>query len=263
MQPDYINQNKALWNARTYVHVDSTFYDVASFKAGRNSLNAIELELLGSVEGKKILHLQCHFGQDTLSLARMGADVTGVDLSDVAIAKAQELAAELDLNARFICCNVLELDKHLTDQFDIVFCSYGVIGWHPDMQAFASIVSMFLKPGGAFYLVEFHPFIWMYDNKQEKITYSYFNDGPIVETEEGTYADKNVPLLHDSYTWNHPLSDVITALLQHNLELSHFQEYDYSPYNIFQDMTQTGSQYRIKDLEGKLPLVYAVKAIKK
>ncbi|NEM98310.1 class I SAM-dependent methyltransferase [Pontibacter burrus] len=263
MIPDYINQNKALWNARTQVHVDSAFYNVASFKAGRSSLNDIELELLGSVESKKILHLQCHFGQDTLSLARMGADVTGVDLSDVAIAKAQELAAELDLNARFICCNVLELDKHLAEQFDIVFCSYGVIGWHPDMQVFASIVSTFLKPGGAFYLVEFHPFIWMYDNKQEKITYSYFNEGPIVETEEGTYADKDAPLSHDSYTWNHPLSDVITALLQHNLELSLFREYDYSPYNIFQETTESGSQYRIKDLEGKLPLVYAVKAIKK
>ncbi|NDK57078.1 class I SAM-dependent methyltransferase [Pontibacter fetidus] len=263
MTENYLAVNKELWDTRTATHVDSEFYDVASFKAGRNSLNEIELALLGDVKGKRILHLQCHFGQDTLSLARMGAKVTGVDLSEVAIRKAKELAAELNLDARFMCCNVLELDKYLDEQLDMVFCSYGVIGWHPDMNAFASIVSKFLKPGGEFYLIEFHPFIWMFDNNQEKIAYSYFNLGPIVEMEEGTYADKNAPIKNNSYTWNHPLSDVIGFILHNGMELIDFQEYDHSPYNIFRDMVQDGAKYRIKDLEGIMPLVYSVKAIKK
>ncbi|MBJ6118807.1 class I SAM-dependent methyltransferase [Pontibacter sp. BT310] len=261
MPDNYLEVNRELWNTRTLTHIHSEFYDVATFKAGRNSLNDIELALLGNVSGKKILHLQCHFGQDTLSLARMGAIVTGVDLSEVAIEKARGLATELNLNARFICCNVLELDKYLEEQFDIVFCSYGVIGWHPDMNAFATIVNKFLKPGGTFYLVEFHPFIWMYDNNQEHILYSYFNDGPIVEVEEGTYADKDAPIKNNSYTWNHPLSDVIGSLLKNGLTLTNFQEYDYSPYNIFKDMTQDGNKYRLK--EGKSPLVYAVEVVKK
>ncbi|MBC5775308.1 class I SAM-dependent methyltransferase [Pontibacter sp. KCTC 32443] len=263
MPENYLDVNRALWDTRTATHVNSEFYDVASFKAGRNSLNEIELALLGDVRGKKILHLQCHFGQDTLSLARMGADVTGADLSEVAIAQAKQLAGELQVNARFICCNVLELDKYLDDQFDIVFCSYGVIGWHPDLNAFTSIVSRFLKPGGEFYLIEFHPFIWMYDNNQEKIAYAYFNRGPIVEVEEGTYADRNAPIKNNSYTWNHPLSDTISSLLNNGLELTDFQEYDYSPYNIFKNMTQEGSKYRLKGLEGMLPLVFSVKAVKK
>ncbi|MEJ8756084.1 class I SAM-dependent methyltransferase [Pontibacter sp. H259] len=263
MTENYLAVNKELWDTRTLAHINSEFYDLPSFKAGRNSLNQIELELLGNVTGKKILHLQCHFGQDTLSLARMGAEVTGVDLSEVAIRKAKELTAELNLNARFICCNVLELDKYLHDQFDIVFCSYGVIGWHPDLNAFASIVSKFLRPSGDFYLIEFHPFIWMYDNNQEKIAYSYFNLSPIVELEEGTYADKSAQIKNNSYTWNHPLSDSITALLQNGLMLADFQEYDYSPYNIFNEMTQDGNKYRIKNLEGMLPLVFSVKAVKR
>ncbi|MER2996292.1 class I SAM-dependent methyltransferase [Pontibacter populi] len=261
MPENYLKINRELWNTRTLTHINSEFYDVPSFKAGRTSLNDIELALLGDVTGKKILHLQCHFGQDTLSLARMGAIVTGVDLSEVAVEKARELATDLNLDARFICCNVLELDKYLDEQFDIVFCSYGVIGWHPDMNAFATIVSRFLKPGGAFYLIEFHPFIWMFDNNQENVIYSYFNDGPIIEVEEGTYADKEAPIKNNSCTWNHSLSDTITALLQHGLELTHFQEYNYSPYNIFKDMTQDGNKYRLRD--GKLPLVFSVKAVKK
>ncbi|HEY4652832.1 MAG TPA: class I SAM-dependent methyltransferase [Pontibacter sp.] len=261
MQPEYIQKNKALWDARTGVHVNSAFYAIDTFKAGRNSLNEIELALLGDVRGKKLLHLQCHFGQDTLSLARMGAVVTGVDLSDAAITKARELATELNLDARFICCNVLELDKHLTEEFDIVFCSYGVIGWRPDLNAFATIVSRFLKPGGMFLLVEFHPFIWMYDNQQEKICYSYFNTGTIIETEEGTYAEKDAPLSHDSYTWNHPLSDVISSLLRQDLTLTDFREYDYSPYNIFRNMEQHGNRFKLQ--EGKLPLVFSVMATRK
>ncbi|WP_370514489.1 class I SAM-dependent methyltransferase [Formosa sp. L2A11] len=131
---DYKAVNKDTWNAKTEAHLVSDFYDVEGFINGNSSLNAIELDLLGDVKGKKILHLQCHFGQDSLSLARLGAHVTGVDLSDVAIKNAKKLANTLELNTTFICCDLYELPNYLDDTFDIVYTSYGTIGWLPDIE---------------------------------------------------------------------------------------------------------------------------------
>src|SRR3569833_2969415 len=172
---DYFEENKKLWNQRTTVHKDSSFYDVTSFLGGKSSLNEIELREIGDVKGIKILHLQCHFGMDSLSLARMGADVTGVDLSDAAIEEARKLNEELSLGAKFICCNVYELKNHLEEQFDIVFTSYGVIGWLPDLNKWAEIIGHFLKPGGFFYMAEFHPVVWMLDEDFKEVKYSYHN----------------------------------------------------------------------------------------
>lgn len=147
---DYLNVNKEAWNKKTPVHFASEFYDNEAFIAGKNSLNSIELALLGDVKEKRILHLQCHFGQDSISLARMGAEVTGVDLSDVSIKIANELAEKTDTSVRFIECDLYSLDQVLNEQFDIVFTSYGTIGWLPDMDRWADVVSKFLKPGGQF-----------------------------------------------------------------------------------------------------------------
>ena len=145
---DYIAINKKLWDEKTEHHFQSDFYDVGSFLKGKDSLNTIELELLGELKGKKILHLQCHFGQDTISLARHGAEATGVDLSDKAIEKARELNDKLGTGARFIQSDVYQLHEVLNEQFDIVFTSYGVIGWLPDMTKWAEVIHRFLKPGG-------------------------------------------------------------------------------------------------------------------
>ena len=144
--PDYLEINKQTWNNKTEVHIDSEFYDNENFLKGKSSLNAIELKLLGDFSNKKILHLQCHFGQDSLSLARLGAKVTGVDLSDQAIEKAKEFNEKLNLDAQFICCDVYDLPNHLDEKFDIVFTSYGTIGWLPDLTKWANLVSKFLKP---------------------------------------------------------------------------------------------------------------------
>ncbi len=130
---DYIKINKQTWNNKTEVHVASDFYDNDNFLKGKSTLNSIELNLLGDLKDKKILHLQCHFGQDSLSLSRMGAKVTGVDLSNKAIEKAEELNQLLNLNAKFICCNIYDLPNYLNEKFDIVFTSYGTIGWLPDL----------------------------------------------------------------------------------------------------------------------------------
>ncbi|MEO6583015.1 MAG: class I SAM-dependent methyltransferase, partial [Ferruginibacter sp.] len=146
----HFNDNRLSWNKRTAVHKDSAFYNLAEFKSGAPSLNETEINALGDVQSKSLLHLQCHFGMDTMSWARLGATCTGVDLSDEAISLAKEINAELQLNCDFICCNVYDLKMHLDKKFDIVFTSYGTIGWLPDLDAWAEIVAHFLKPGGVF-----------------------------------------------------------------------------------------------------------------
>ena len=159
---DYLEINRKSWNNRVDVHLKSDFYDVEGFLKGESSLNDIELGLLGDIKGKSILHLQCHFGQDTISLGRLGANVTGVDLSDKAIDHAKILAGKANVNATFICCDIYDLPAHLNEQFDIIFTSYGVIGWLPDMNKWAQIISNYLKPNGKFVFVEFHPIVWMF-----------------------------------------------------------------------------------------------------
>ncbi|QYJ67803.1 class I SAM-dependent methyltransferase [Flavobacterium litorale] len=260
---NYLLVNKAAWNSKTAVHINSDFYDMPSFLKGKSSLNSIELELLGDVKGKKILHLQCHFGQDTLSLARMGAIVTGVDLSDKAIEKAQELSETLNIAGRFICCDVYSLPEHLDEEFDIVFTSYGTIGWLPDMEKWASIVSRYLKPKGQFIFADFHPVVWMFDDAFTDIAYSYFNKQTIFETIAGSYTDNDADISTDIISWNHSIADVLSNLLKKGLQLKEFKEYDYSPYDCLEGMEEfeTG-KFRIKKMGNKIPMVYALRAEK-
>lgn len=261
---DYLKQNKQLWNQRTAIHFKSDFYDVDGFIKSRNSLNQIERGLLGDLAGNSILHLQCHFGMDSLSLANAGAMVTGIDLSDVAIEKAIELNQKLNLNAEFICCDVYEVPEVVSKQFDIVFTSYGTIGWLPDLNKWATVISKSLKPGGLFLIVEFHPVLWMFDENIKEIKYAYFKEGAIIEAETGTYADKSAQIENNiSITWNHSLDEVFSALLNAGLKIELFKEYDFSPYHIFSNgVENTPGKFMIRGLEGKLPLVYAVKATK-
>lgn len=260
---DYLKINKELWNNKTDIHVNSDFYDNENFIKGKSSLNSIELELLGDVKGKSILHLQCHFGQDTISLNRLGATTVGVDLSDKAIATAKELAKITNTNAEFICCDVYDLPKYLNQKFDIVYTSYGTIGWLPDMDKWAKIVSQFLKPEGQFVFVEFHPVIWMFDDNFKEIKYNYFNVEPIIEVEEGTYADKSANIKQTEVGWNHDLSEVINSLIKNGLTINSFNEYDYSPYNCFNETIEIApNKYRIKHLADKIPMIYSIVATK-
>ncbi|MEO8146679.1 MAG: class I SAM-dependent methyltransferase, partial [Bacteroidia bacterium] len=255
--------NKKLWNDKTKVHINSEFYNNKEFKRTKNSLNKIELDALGDLKGKSVLHLQCHFGQDTLSLQYLGAQCTGVDLSDEAIKYARELNDELKLNAEFICCDIYDLKNHLDKKFDIVFTSYGTIGWLPDMDKWADIVSHFLKPGGMFLIVDFHPVMWMFDNDFKFFQYSYFNLEPIVEELEGTYADRNAEIKNKEVGWNHNLSEVLNALLGKGLQLIEFNEYDYSNYNCFKNMVEIEKgKFQIAGLENKLPMMYSIKMVK-
>lgn len=260
---NYIEINRQSWNSRIETHIKSEFYDLDSFLKGRSSLNDIELNLLGDIKGKSILHLQCHFGQDTISLSRLGAEVTGVDFSDKAIESARQIAKETGSNAKFICCDIYDLPNHLDEKFDIVFTSYGTIGWLPDLDKWAKIIADFLKPKGLFVFVEFHPVVWMFDDDFEKIGYSYFNTGAIVETENGTYADKHADLSLSYVAWNHGISEVLNSLIKNRLEIKSFDEFDYSPYNCFNKTIEfEPNKFRIKQLDDKIPMVYALTAIK-
>lgn len=262
--PDYISVNKQTWNNKTDVHIASEFYDVQSFIEGKSTLNDIELNLLGDIKGKKILHLQCHFGQDTMSFSRMGAKATGVDLSDKAIDRAKEFTEKLNLDTQFICCDIYDAPKYLDEKFDIVFTSYGTIGWLPDLDKWAKVVSHFLKPNGKFVFVEFHPVLWMLDDYFKEVYYNYFNVEPIIEDESGTYADRYAEIEAKTITWNHPTSEVLNALITNGLELNSFDEYDYSPYNCFNETEEfEKGKFRIKHLENKIPMVFALVATKK
>jgi SAM-dependent methyltransferase len=261
---NYIAINKQSWNNKVDIHIASDFYEQEAFLKGQSSLNDIELNLLGNIAGKKILHLQCHFGQDTISLSRLGAHATGVDLSDKAIERANEIALQTNTIAHFICCNVYDLPKHLNESFDIVFTSYGTIGWLPDLHKWAEVVSHFLKPGGQFVIVEFHPVVWMFDDNFTTIGYNYFNSGPITETETGTYANKEADIKQDYIMWNHSMSEIINSLIQHGLHIESFNEFDYSPYNCFNKTVEVApKKYRIEHLGSKIPMVFAISAVKR
>lgn len=264
IENNYIEINRKSWNKRTEIHLKSEFYDLDNFLKGKSSLNDIELNLLGNIKGKTILHLQCHFGQDTISLARLGANVVGIDLSDKAIESAKQIAEGSNSNVKFICCDIYDLPKHLDEKFDIVFTSYGTIGWLPDLDKWAKIISKFLKPNGQFVFVEFHPVVWMFDDNFDKIGYRYFNSGAIVETQSGTYADKTADMTVSDISWNHGIGEVLNSLIKNGLEIKSLEEYDYSPYNCFNKTVEfEPRKYRIEHLDNKIPMVYSITATRK
>ncbi len=261
---DYIEINKKLWDRKTEIHYSSDFYDVKAFLKGKDALNTIELELLGDLTGKKILHLQCHFGLDTLSLARHGAIPTGVDFSEKAISRANQLKDTLDVHARFIQSDIYQLKDVHHETYDVVFTSYGVLGWLPDMNTWAETVAHFLEPGGRLVLVEFHPVVWMFSYDFKQIEFNYMDSEPIIEELEGTYTDRGANIKEQSVSWNHGLAQVMNALIKAGLSPEDFQEYNYSPYDCFENTIKISDRkYQIKGLEEKIPMLFSIKAVKK
>ncbi|NJC28285.1 class I SAM-dependent methyltransferase [Neolewinella antarctica] len=266
--PDYLKLNKAQWNQRTRVHLASDFYDVPAWLAGKDSLKAPELALLpADLTDKRILHLQCHFGQDTLSLARRGAEVTGVDLSDAAITAARDLARKTGLDARFINCDLYALPDHLPEpaSFDVVITSYGTITWLPDLDRWAQLIHHYLKPGGQFIFAEFHNLAYLWNADRSAIKYPYFNPHPIVEDITKSYVGDDATITGTEVNWDHPISAVVTALIQSGLTLQSFTEYDYSPYKCFDDMIPAGEpgHWWLEQMPGLIPLVYTLRAVRK
>jgi SAM-dependent methyltransferase len=254
---DYLNINKKAWNNRTKIHMKSEFYDLEGFKNGKCSLNQVELQQMGNVKGKSLLHLQCHFGQDTLSFAHLGAKVTGVDLSSEAIKEANLLKEILGLKATFIESDVCEFGRHNKQEFDIVFTSYGVLSWLENLSDWAQTIANSLKVGAEFHMVEFHPFHDLLSG------YSYFsNNKPDIE-EEGTYTENCDGTKSTIVTWSHSISEVINALICEGLSIESFSEYPYSPYNCFDGLEFVPNLgYQMLYKGQKVPLLYSIKARK-
>ena len=254
---DYIAINKEAWDKRTNVHIESEFYDVAGFLDGKSSLNPIELAQLGDVKGKRLLHLQCHFGLDTLSWARLGAQVTGVDLSSESISKAKSLATQAGLDAQFINADVFAFQDHHPETFDVVFTSYGVLCWLPDLQRWAQVIARSLKAGGEFHLVEFHTFNDLLNGE------SYFPSATPDVCEDGTYTENCQGETSTVVTWPHSISEVVSALLDAGISIESFNEYPYSPYNCFLGLEAVeGEGYQMRYKGHQVPLIYAIKGRK-
>ena len=260
---NYFEVNKATWNKKVAIHAKSDMYAMEAFKSGKSSLMSYELKALGNVDKKSLLHLQCHFGQDTLSWARLGAKCVGVDLSDEGVKLAKQLNEELGLDAKFVCCNVLDTSKHISETFDIVYTSYGVIGWLPDLKPWAKMIADRLKVGGVFYMVEFHPILWMFDYVEGKsvMRYHYNQDDVIYEEYEGTYADQSSEMISKEYGWNHGLSSVVNALIEAGLQIEYLNEHDESPYDVFPDLIKTDNGMFKMDNQ-LFPMLFELKATK-
>lgn len=262
----FFKVNKDTWNKKVSIHSKSEFYDVEGFKKGKTSLNAYELEEMGEVKGKTLLHLQCHFGLDTLSWSRLGAKCTGIDLSDEGIKQAKILNDELGLDATFIESNLYSVPKNVEGEFDIVFTSYGVIGWLPDLNTWGEIIAGKLKKGGVFYMIEFHPIVWMFDYLETppKLKYPYLNGEVIYEEYKGTYTNNNADIISKEYGWNHGFGEVISALTNAGLHIEFLHEFEKSPYNSFPEMDKTNDgMYVLKEYQRMFPLLYSIRAIKK
>ncbi len=259
----YFEVNKTTWNEKVRIHANSNMYYLEAFKKGKSSLMSYEQKALGNVKEKSLLHLQCHFGQDTLSWSRLGAKCVGVDLSDTGINLAKELCEELKLDANFFCCNVLDTSEFVKDEFDIVYTSYGVIGWLPELKPWGKMIAEKLKPGGVFYMVEFHPIVWMFDYLEQKpiMKYGYMQDEVIYEEYNGTYANQDSKMISKEYGWNHGLSEVVNALTEAGLHIDYLNEHNESPYDVLPDLIKTDSgMYKTKDQ--LYPLIFEIKATK-
>ncbi len=263
----YIRANRDLWNEITPIHAQSKFYDVEGFKNGRSSmLYPIEREEMGDVSEKSLLHLQCHFGMDTLSLARLGAKVTGVDFSDKAVDLARSLAKELSIEASFICSDIYKLSDVLDEKFDIVYTSGGVLCWLPDLKQWAEIISHFLKPGGFFYILEGHPFSCVFDDSPDatkpEVKYSYFHTlEPAKWDPEGDYADPDAVVTHGSYEWTHNMGDIINSLITAGLRIEFLHEFPMIFFKCYPFMEQDDNGFwRVKG--DKIPLIFTLKATK-
>jgi SAM-dependent methyltransferase len=255
--------NREFWDERVPIHTASDFYDVEGFKAGREPLQSFELEDLGDVSGRSLVHLQCHFGLDTLSLARHGARVTGLDFSGSAIEAARKLAAEIGVEADFVCADVYEAPEALGGRsFHIVYVNIGALNWLADIRRWAQVVGALLSPGGILYMKEVHPFSWVFGDDDLTVESDYFahrND----YDEAGTYTDPDAETVHNrTEEWQHPLSEVVNALIGAGLTIELLGEHDHQAYPQWPFMVRDGFVYRMPEGIPRLPLMYTLRARK-
>lgn len=264
----HVRRNRDLWDELADINVRSAFYDVEGFRRAATPLDDEVLAALGDVGGCDVLHLQCHFGMDTLRLAKLARRATGVDFSPRAIDLARRLSDETGIAARFVESDVYALPDVLDETFDVVFSSYGVLGWLPDVARWGQLVARYLRPGGRFAIVEGHPTMWMFDSAQATpvVRYPYFAaDEPIalLPAPGSAYADPDATVTHTEYSWSHSMADILGALLDAGLRITSFREYDHAVWRAFPHLVETRPGRYEQPGDGvKLPLLFALTATK-
>ncbi len=259
----WFEANRAWWDERVPIHLASDFYGVDQFRAGRSTLEPFEVAELGDMSERSLVHLQCHFGLDTLSCARLGARVTGLDFSAPAIEAARQLAVATGLEARFEVGNVYDAPDVLRERYDIVYTGKGALAWLPDLAAWADVVVGLLRPRGTVYLAEFHPFTDVFADQDLTVRYGYFGQPePMVDETPGTYADPSAATTHNrTGEWAHPIGEVLTELAVRGLRVRFVHEV---PFTLFPrwPFLERGPDgvYRLPPGMPDLPLLYSVRA---
>lgn len=266
----WFDTNRKSWDERVAIHRrdETKFYEVDKVLAGKDKLNAIEASEIGDVRGLRIAHLQCHFGLDTICLARRGASVTGLDFSSAAIAEARALARQLDVDAQFVEGNVYDARQLITGDFDMVYVTWGAINWLPDIAQWAQVVASLLKKGGRLYLAESHPtilaFDWVDGRIGPKFDWRTPREAPVVDEVETTYTGASDVLINKkTYSWQHPLSDIINGLIQAGMALTWLHEHPALTWPLFPNMTVSeDGLYRLPADHVQLPLAFSLEARK-
>jgi SAM-dependent methyltransferase len=264
----YVRLNQELWEEWTEINYRSAFYDVDGFLKEPPPLDDVVRAGLGDLTGLRVLHLQCHFGMDTLRIARHAAHTTGVDFSPKAIARARELSARTGIAATFVESDVYDLASHLTGEFDVVFTSYGVLAWLPDLERWGHTIARFLAPGGRFFIAEAHPTIWLFDNDASELAvkYAYFPDPePLVITSAaGNYADPTAPTTKSEYVFAHNFEDIFGALLGNGLQIDELREHAHMAWKAFPFLIEDGPErWVMPPGRPAIPLMFSLRASKR
>lgn len=274
---DWLTANRENWDDRVRIHETSDFYDLPGFRAGACSLRRFELAEIGDVSGKSLLHLQCHMGLDTLSWARRGAVVTGLDFSSAALEVATKLAEDIGVRdrARFVVSNVYDAPATLEgERFDIVYTAIGSLNYLPDINRWASVVASLLNDGGFVYIAEFHPVVEMLGVTGTVVERDYFDERPVIEDRSFTYTqlgsgayaeDRPVagPALEKTITvtWRRPLGAIVSALAGAGLRLNFLHEHDAMTFQRFPSLVRQGPhEYRFPEGALRVPLMYSIMA---
>jgi SAM-dependent methyltransferase len=272
---DAVRANNELWDEWTRIHEASAFYDLDGFRTGERRpirLRDYERDEIGDVTGLDLLHLQCHFGIDTLSWARLGANVTGADFSQAAVELATRTATETGLadRARFVRSDLFELPNVLDADFDLVYTSRGVLGWMPDIRRWAEVVAHFVRPGGRFYITEIHPVAQAFENEgvgpgQLELVYPYWEHrAPLAFDNLGSYADPDAPVtVPMEFGWDHGLGEIVTALIEAGLRIESLREYPFVDWKLDFLVEAPGGSWRLPEsVKGELPLFFSILATK-
>lgn len=272
----YLDANRARWNESVQVHAASDFYGVDRFLAGESTLLPLDLEEVGDVSGKSVLHLQCHFGLDTLSWARLGANVVGVDFAPSAVETAREIAQRAGLKAEFVEAELYASPDALSDRlgtFDVVYVNIGALCWLPDIVGWAKVCAGFLKDGGTLYLRDVHPVTFCLDDEAQDgelhLRYPYFETGePLHWSGDGDYTDSSATFEHQaSYEWNHSLGEIVTAVIEAGCSIEFLHEQDWTVYPALPWLRESEpGTWRLPEIEGeedrRLPLMFSLRARK-